>query len=187
MGSIKRGFAAGRAYSSFVVLVEITSACPQKWTERVRPYENLPLSEAYELLLKNVPRETPAYAALLATTKIKGHSSVVFDQFCIKCSDVDADMYLAAAEEFSPSAFQRLKCGRRRLLLISLVDPSAQGPAKLESGFLHARLVSIMELRNHPLVSYRGRAAWPPIWVGAAGIVSGKKALGEVGSIKEVR
>jgi hypothetical protein len=57
-------------------------------------------TEAYELLRKHVPVQTPAHAALIAAKKASGHSSSVFDLFYVQCSDVDADMYLAAAEEF---------------------------------------------------------------------------------------
>lgn len=41
-----------------------------------------------------------------------------------------------------------------------------------------------MQLRKHPLMSYRGFPVWPPIWVS---VESGKKASGEVGSLQQVR
>ena len=66
-------------------------------------------TEAYELLLKHVPIESTAYAALLVARKIKGQSSSVFDQFYIGCSDVDGDMYLAAAEEFFPERLREIE------------------------------------------------------------------------------
>jgi hypothetical protein len=66
-------------------------------------------SEAYELLRKHVSLETPAYAALLAGTKIEGQSSIVFDQYWIECSDLDAGVYLAAAEEFFPEHLAELE------------------------------------------------------------------------------
>ena len=65
-------------------------------------------TEAYELLRKHVPLESPSYAALLAATKIIGHS-FMFDQYWIECSDVDGDMYLAAAEEFFPERLPEME------------------------------------------------------------------------------
>jgi hypothetical protein len=41
-----------------------------------------------------------------------------------------------------------------------------------------------MQLRKHPLLSYRGSPVWPPIWVS---VESGKKAHGEVGLLNQVR
>ena len=65
-------------------------------------------TEVYELLRKHVPLQSPAYAALLAATKIIGHS-FMFDQYWIEATDVDADMYLAAAEEFFPERISELE------------------------------------------------------------------------------
>jgi hypothetical protein len=41
-----------------------------------------------------------------------------------------------------------------------------------------------MQLRQHPLMSYRGSRVWPPIWVS---VESAERARGEVGLLKEVR
>ena len=43
-----------------------------------------------------------------------------------------------------------------------------------------------MQLRNHPLVSYRGRHTWPPIWVCRVGTSKEKTPNGEVGLLKKV-
>jgi hypothetical protein len=43
-----------------------------------------------------------------------------------------------------------------------------------------------MQLREHPLMFYRGYPMWPPIWVGL-GATKGQSAQGEVGRLKEVR
>ena len=43
-----------------------------------------------------------------------------------------------------------------------------------------------MELRDHPLLSYRGFPHWPPVWVCRDGNVPGR-LRGEVGILKEVR
>jgi hypothetical protein len=42
-----------------------------------------------------------------------------------------------------------------------------------------------MELRNHPLMHYRGISNWPPVWVW----IGGDKAIakGEVGLLKDVK
>ena len=52
-------------------------------------------------------------------------------------------------------------------------------PARIESFFL------IMELRKHPLMSYRGRPNWPPRWVWLGG-KQNERPRGEVGVLKEV-
>jgi hypothetical protein len=52
---------------------------------------------------------------------------------------------------------------------------------------LHARPERFcsMELRNHPLMSYRGRPNWPPRWVWLGG-KKNERPTGEVGVLKEV-
>ena len=52
-------------------------------------------------------------------------------------------------------------------------------PARIESFFL------IMELRKHPLMSYRGRPNLPPRWVWLGG-KQNERPRGEVGVLKEV-
>lgn len=42
-----------------------------------------------------------------------------------------------------------------------------------------------MQLRDHPLVAYRGYSMWPPIWVGIS--VRGQSPPGEAGHLREVR
>jgi hypothetical protein len=42
-----------------------------------------------------------------------------------------------------------------------------------------------MELRTHPLMSYRGRPNWPPRWVWLGG-KQNERPQGEVGILKEV-
>jgi len=42
-----------------------------------------------------------------------------------------------------------------------------------------------MELRNHPLMSYRSVRNWPPLWVWTAG-KENKQPEGEVGILKNV-
>ena len=42
-----------------------------------------------------------------------------------------------------------------------------------------------MELRSHPLMSYRGAPNWPPIWTWIGG-EKNKRPKGEVGTLKEV-
>jgi hypothetical protein len=42
-----------------------------------------------------------------------------------------------------------------------------------------------MQLRNHPLVTYRGYSMWPPIWVGIS--VKGQSPPGEAGRLIAVR
>lgn len=42
-----------------------------------------------------------------------------------------------------------------------------------------------MELRNHPLMSYRGRTNWPPRWVWLGG-KRNERPIGEVGILKQV-
>src|SRR2546428_10358894 len=42
-----------------------------------------------------------------------------------------------------------------------------------------------MELRTHPLMSYRGRPNWPPRWVWLGG-KKNERPTGEVGILKEV-
>jgi len=41
-----------------------------------------------------------------------------------------------------------------------------------------------MQLRQHPLISYKGSPVWPPIWVGVG---RGKRPHGEVGRLTEAR
>jgi hypothetical protein len=43
-----------------------------------------------------------------------------------------------------------------------------------------------MHLRDHPLVSYRGRHTWPPIWVCKVGASKERTPQGEVGLLKKV-
>jgi len=43
-----------------------------------------------------------------------------------------------------------------------------------------------MELREHPLLSYRGLASWPPVWLWVDG-QEDKKPKGEIGKLREVR
>jgi hypothetical protein len=43
----------------------------------------------------------------------------------------------------------------------------------------------VMELRKHPLMSYRGRPNWPPRWVWLGG-KKNERPTGEVGVLKEV-
>jgi hypothetical protein len=47
------------------------------------------------------------------------------------------------------------------------------------------RLFLIMELRKHPLMSYRGRPNWPPRWVWLGG-KQNQRPRGEIGVLKEV-
>jgi hypothetical protein len=42
-----------------------------------------------------------------------------------------------------------------------------------------------MELRKHPLMSYRGKSNWPPRWVWLGG-KKNERPTGEVGVLKEV-
>src|SRR6516165_7013352 len=42
-----------------------------------------------------------------------------------------------------------------------------------------------MELRKHPLMSFRGRPNWPPRWVWLGGKTN-ERLVGEVGILKEV-
>jgi hypothetical protein len=65
-------------------------------------------AEAYELLREHVPPDSLAYVALLSATKIAGQSPV-FDQFWIQCSDLDADMYLAAVQQFFPERVKEIE------------------------------------------------------------------------------
>ena len=58
-------------------------------------------TEPYELLRKHVPVDGPAYAALLTARKVEGRATP-FDQYWFDCTDVDADLYLAIAEELFP-------------------------------------------------------------------------------------
>jgi hypothetical protein len=44
---------------------------------------------------------------------------------------------------------------------------------------------AFMELRKHPLMSYRGRPNWPPRWVWLGG-KKNERPTGEVGVLKEV-
>jgi hypothetical protein len=43
----------------------------------------------------------------------------------------------------------------------------------------------VMELRKHPLMSFRGRPNWPPRWVWLGGKAN-ERPTGEVGVLKEV-
>jgi len=43
-----------------------------------------------------------------------------------------------------------------------------------------------MELREHPLMSYRGVSNWPPVWVPLSDL-EGQRLNGEVGTLTEVR
>jgi hypothetical protein len=43
----------------------------------------------------------------------------------------------------------------------------------------------VMELRNHPLMSYRGRPNWPPRWVWLGG-KKNERPTCEVGILKEI-
>ncbi len=43
-----------------------------------------------------------------------------------------------------------------------------------------------MQLRDHPLVSYRGRPTWPPVWVCKVGRSRERTPEGEVGLLKRV-
>ena len=43
-----------------------------------------------------------------------------------------------------------------------------------------------MELRNHPLVSYRGIPSWPPVWTWIGGD-GDRRPKGEVGVLKQVK
>jgi hypothetical protein len=43
-----------------------------------------------------------------------------------------------------------------------------------------------MQLRDHPLVSYRGRHTWPPVWVCRVGASKARTPSGEVGCLKRV-
>jgi hypothetical protein len=44
-----------------------------------------------------------------------------------------------------------------------------------------------MELRNHPLMSYRQLSSWPPTWVWISGNEQDRQLRGEVGILKQVR
>ena len=43
-----------------------------------------------------------------------------------------------------------------------------------------------MQLRDHPLVSYRGRQTWQPVWVCKVGASKARTPRGEVGLLKKV-
>ena len=43
-----------------------------------------------------------------------------------------------------------------------------------------------MELRSHPLISYRGLSSWPPHWIWIGGKKSQPHPKGEVGVLKRV-
>jgi hypothetical protein len=43
-----------------------------------------------------------------------------------------------------------------------------------------------MELRYHPLMSYRGLANWPPVWTWRGGGAENRRVRGEVGVLKDV-
>jgi hypothetical protein len=44
---------------------------------------------------------------------------------------------------------------------------------------------SFVELRDHPLMQYRGMRNWPPVWT-QAGTAGDKSARGELGVLKQV-
>ena len=43
-----------------------------------------------------------------------------------------------------------------------------------------------MELRYHPLMSYRGLPNWPPVWTWRGGGAENRRVRGEVGVLKDV-
>lgn len=43
-----------------------------------------------------------------------------------------------------------------------------------------------MELRNHPLMSYKGSPNWPPAWVWIGGDEKVKRVSGEIGILLDV-
>ncbi|HEX9443802.1 MAG TPA: hypothetical protein VGA73_06765 [Candidatus Binatia bacterium] len=43
-----------------------------------------------------------------------------------------------------------------------------------------------MELRDHPLMAYRGQHSWPPVWAWVGGNRD-QQLTGEIGVLKEVR
>lgn len=43
-----------------------------------------------------------------------------------------------------------------------------------------------MQLRDHPLVSYRGHHTWPPVWVCRVGQSKDRTPQGEIGLLKKV-
>jgi hypothetical protein len=64
-------------------------------------------TDCYVLLLTNVPQDTEAFAALTKATKDDGRNPV--DEFYLDCSEVDGEMFLAAAEEFFPERIRELE------------------------------------------------------------------------------
>jgi hypothetical protein len=65
-------------------------------------------TDCYKLLLKHVPVTTPAYAALINAIKVEGENKAS-DQYGFECSDLDADIYLATAEEFFPECINEVE------------------------------------------------------------------------------
>jgi hypothetical protein len=65
------------------------------------------------------------------------------------------------------------------LLLLNKLNGCAFAFDNVEGFFL------VMELRNHPLMSYRGRPNWPPRWVWLGG-KKNERPTGEVGILKEI-
>jgi hypothetical protein len=54
-----------------------------------------------------VPETTPAYAALASATEL--HGGTREGDFRVQCTEVDADLYLASAEQFFPDCLSELK------------------------------------------------------------------------------
>jgi hypothetical protein len=67
---------------------------------------------------------------------------------------------------------------QKRLSLINATEGKEPSQSRANS------FCKIMQLREHPLMWYRGSPVWPPIWVG---LESGKRPRGEIGSLNEVR
>ena len=44
-----------------------------------------------------------------------------------------------------------------------------------------------MQLRNHPMMSYKGRPSWPPQWTWMAGGDKTELAAGEVGTLEQAQ
>lgn len=57
--------------------------------------------------------------------------------------------------------------------------------AHADSKVLLYKRAKTMELRNHPLMSFRGRPNWPPEWIQSP-TQNGDTATGEVGILEEV-
>jgi hypothetical protein len=58
-------------------------------------------AKCYELLLNHVPVDTDAYAPLAQAVQLEAIISNP-NEFAIECSQLDADLYLATAEQFFP-------------------------------------------------------------------------------------